>query len=137
MTTGSLTSDAALAFLVCRASSKATFRSVSEMACTDFGEDSKEKVDLEGETWSVVVSGTSRVVPGVLDNGLVEVDEGRDMVLVADESWVECGILGGGFRGGREQEKYEKRDMEKNEEKVVFFFVFELIVLGGEPCDCR
>ena len=65
------------------------------MACTDFGEDSKEKVDLEGETWSAVVSGTSRVVPAGLDKGLVEVDEGRDMVVVADESWVECGILGG------------------------------------------
>ena len=65
------------------------------MACTDFGEDSKENVDLEGETWSVVVSGTSRVVPAGLDNGLVDVDEGRDMVVVADESWVECGMLGG------------------------------------------
>lgn len=86
MTTGSLTSDAPLALLVWRASSNPTFRSVSDIACTDFGEDSKENVDLEGETWSVVVSGTSRVVPAVLVIGLVEVDEGRDMVVVADES---------------------------------------------------
>lgn len=104
MTTGSLTSEAALAFLVCRASSRITFRSVSEMACTDFGEDSKENVDLEGETWSAEDSGTSRVVgvvpvvPARLVNGLVEVEEGRDIVVVvvvvvADESWVECGIL--------------------------------------------
>lgn len=96
-------SEAALAFLVCRASSRITFRSVSEMACTDFGEDSKENVDLEGETWSAEDSGTSKVVgvvpvvPAGLVNGLVEVEEGRDIVVVvvvvADESWVECGIL--------------------------------------------
>lgn len=54
----------------------------------DWGDESKENVEREGESWSLPVSGASRVAPAGLGNALelatadaVEVEDGRDMVL--------------------------------------------------------
>lgn len=79
-------------------------------ACTDFGVDSsKEKVDCEGDSWSPMVSGASRVsalTPAGLGKAAaaagaaattaddVEVDDGRDMLAFATESsWMACGMV--------------------------------------------
>ena len=74
----------------------------SEGALTDLGDDSKEKVEREGESAfeSSTASGASRVAassvaPAALGKALgsLEVEDGRDMV--AGESLTECGMLRG------------------------------------------
>ena len=62
-----------------RGSSQATF--LSEPACTDLGDDSNEKVDREGDSWSLAFSGATRVAPAGLGKTLdvVDVEDGRDM----------------------------------------------------------